>query len=175
MGLPGSGKGTQGKMMSDLYGMHLLSMSDIIRMYITEESREKILAGKLLDDGEVIDLFSQVLNSIEDKNNCVLDGFPRSITQAEWLVSESAKYNFRIDHVIYLDASYETVLRRLQARGRADDRAEVVKERFNEYSRATNPLIDWYISRGIDVVKINAEKNVDEVNEDVKTALKLHD
>lgn len=171
MGLPGAGKGTQGKMMADINGMHLLSMSDIIRLYITEESRAKLSSGQLLDDDETIALFDQVLSSIDRKDNCVLDGFPRTIGQAEWLLKRSKLDNFQINHVIFLDASFETVKSRLQIRGRADDRVEVVERRFKVYKSYTQPLLDWYSENNIDVVRIDAEQTVDKVNQDVQAIL----
>src|SRR4051812_42520339 len=86
MGLPGSGKGTQGKMLADFHNLHLISMGEIIRMYVTGERRQRMLAGELLHDDEVITILEQVLDSLPDDTEYILDGFPRTVPQAEWLV-----------------------------------------------------------------------------------------
>lgn len=173
MGLPGSGKGTQGKMMADQHGMHLISMGELIRLFVTGDRRSRMLAGELLDDDEVIALLDRVLDSLSNKEWCVLDGFPRTINQAEWLLKKSKSDGFNISYVINLEASQETVKKRLHARGRRDDKDEVIVERFKEYVELTQPLIDWYLTKNIKVVTINAEQNVDDVNNDVTKALNL--
>jgi len=173
MGLPGSGKGTQGKIMADQHQLHLISMGEIIRLYVTGERRRRMLSGELLADQEVIELLNGVLEKLPNKNLCVIDGFPRTIYQAEWLVRKAKDENFTIDHVVYLDASNETVKSRLHARGRLDDQDEVIEERFKEYEELTHPLVDWFVKHKINVVNINAERSVDEVNNDVTKALNL--
>lgn len=173
MGLPGSGKGTQGKMMADQYGMHLISMGELIRLYVTGERRKRMLAGELLEDKEVIDLLGRLLNSLPNKEMCVLDGFPRTVPQAEWLLEKSKQEGFSISHVINLEASEETVKTRLKARGRTDDKEAVIEERFKEYDEMTHPLVQWFLDHQIDLVNINAERTVDEVNSDVANALRL--
>jgi len=173
MGLPGSGKGTQGKMMADEHGMHLISMGEIIRLYVTGERRNRMLSGELLDDSEVIELLDRVLDTIPNKELCVLDGFPRTIHQAEWLVEKANRDNFNISHVINLDASQGTVKNRLRARGRSDDKEEVIEERFKEYAELTQPLIVWFKEHNIDLLNIDAERSVYDVNSDVSKALHL--
>lgn len=173
MGLPGSGKGTQGKMMADQHGMHLVSMGEIIRLYVTGERRAHMLSGELLDDNEVIELLDKLLDTIPNKELCVLDGFPRTINQAQWLLDKAKAENFSISHVINLVASEDTVKSRLRARGRMDDKEEVIEERFKEYAALTSPLVEWYKEHNIDVVNINAERSVYEVNNDVIATLHL--
>ncbi len=173
MGLPGSGKGTQGKMMADQHGMHLISMGELIRLYVSGERRSQMLAGELLDDQEVIGLLDRVLDSLSNKRLCVLDGFPRTVVQAEWLLDKAKREGFSIDHVINLEAPEETVKQRLRARGRMDDKEEVIEERFKEYAELTRPLINWYTKHGIKLININAKRSVDEVNNDVIRTIHL--
>lgn len=173
MGLPGAGKGTQGKIMADRHGMHLVSMGEIIRMYVTGERRVGMLSGELLDDQEVIALLDQVLGGIANKDLCVLDGFPRTIPQAEWLINKAKDEQFKISCVLHLAADEETVKRRLQNRGRLDDREDVIVERFKEYNELTRPLLAWFSEHGIEVINIDAERSVDSVNDDVTRSLHL--
>lgn len=174
MGLPGSGKGTQGKMMADQHGLHLVSMGEIVRLYVTGERRQQMLAGVLLDDQEIIDMVDRVLKTIPDDTETVLDGFPRTKAQAEWLLQQVKDGRFKITHIFHLVASRQAVTKRLQARGRLDDRQSVIDERFREYQKLTQPVIEWLKSRGLPVIDINAERPAGAVNDDVIKHLNLN-
>lgn len=167
MGLPGSGKGTQGKMLADFHGLHLISMGEIIRMYVSGDRRKRMLAGELLDDHEVIDILERVLDSLPDDTEYVLDGFPRTVPQAEWLLKRMEIKHSQIRCVLHLTASVEAVKARLHARGRMDDRDEVIEERFREYQELTQPLLDWYKQHNIEVCDINAERSPNEVHAEI--------
>ena len=167
MGLPGSGKGTQGKMLADHHGRHLVSMGEIIRMYVTGEQRNRMLAGELLEDSEVIAILGQVLDSLPDDSEYILDGFPRTIPQAEWLLDRLKHKDSRITCVLHLIASEDAVKARLKARGRHDDRDEVIEERFREYEKLTRPLLEWYKTHGVPVCEVNAERPPHEVHEEI--------
>lgn len=171
MGLPGSGKGTQGKMLADYHNLHLVSMGEIIRMYVTGERRERMLAGELLHDDEVITILEQVLDSLPDDTEYILDGFPRTVPQAEWLVKRLESKHSKIRCVIHLNASSDAVKSRLRARGRSDDREEVIEERFSEYERLTWPLLAWYKEHGITICNINAEQAPNEVHTEILKAI----
>jgi adenylate kinase len=167
MGIAGSGKGTQGKMLADQHGYHLVSMGEVLRMYVTGEQRQRMLAGELLDDQEIIKIVDKVLLSLADEEQVVLDGFPRTISQAEWLLEQIRQDRFELQHVFHLVASREAVKKRLMNRGRIDDTEKAIEERFNEYERSTAPLLEWLNEHGFPVLNINAERSVDEVNSDV--------
>src|SRR4051812_49202478 len=96
MGIAGSGKGTQGKMLADSEGLHLIPMGDVLRMYVTGEQRERMLAGDLLDDQEIIEIVDKVLKSLPDDVEVLLDGFPRTVPQAEWLMEQANKDRFPV-------------------------------------------------------------------------------
>jgi len=173
MGLPGSGKGTQGKMLADEQGLHLLSMGDLVRMYVTGERRRRMLAGELLDDNEIIAMLDRVLATMEDDDDCVLDGFPRTIPQAEWLMNQAQQGRFSLDSVVYLKVGHDAVMTRLQARGRLDDRAEVIEARFKEYERLTQPVVDWFAAHGVPVLEVDGEGSTDVVHADILQKLNL--
>jgi adenylate kinase len=171
MGIAGSGKGTQGKMLADTRGLHLISMGDVVRMYVTGEQRERMLAGGLLKDEEVIAIIDKVLASITDGQEVLLDGFPRTIPQAEWLLEQAKAGRFKLDTAIHLVASRQAVKERLLQRARVDDKEDAIEARFDEYERATAPLLDWLAEHGVQVVNINAERPVEEVNQDITSHL----
>lgn len=167
MGIAGSGKGTQGKMLADLRGCHLVSMGDVLRMYVTGKQRERMLAGELLDDKEIIAIVDQVLLSLPDQKNVILDGFPRTVPQAEWLFEQTKAGRFEIDAVFHLVASRQAVKDRLLKRGRLDDVEGAIDERFDEYERSTLPVIQWLQDQGVAVLNVNAERSVEVVNKEL--------
>lgn len=173
MGIAGSGKGTQGTMLADEYGFHLVSMGDVLRMYITGKQRERMLAGELLDDKEIIDIIDRLLATVINGNEIILDGFPRTIPQAEWLLEQAKKGRFKLDLALHLVASKEAVRDRLIKRARLDDTEAVINERFSEYERSTMPLIDWLNDHGVTVANIKAEQAVEDVNSEIIKVLRL--
>lgn len=171
MGIAGSGKGTQGKMLADRHGFHLISMGEVLRMYVTGEQREKMLAGGLLDDQEIIKIVDQVLASLPDDEEVLMDGFPRSIPQAEWLLEQVKKGRFDLRAAFHLVASREAVKGRLVKRARIDDVEGAIEKRFEEYERSTAPLLKWFSEHGVAVTDINAERSPEAVNTDILSHL----
>jgi adenylate kinase len=167
MGIAGSGKGTQGKMLADQYGLHLISMGDVVRMYVTGKQRERMLAGDLLDDVEIIAIVDKVLSSIPGDETVLLDGFPRTIPQAEWLVKQVETGRFRLDMALHLQASHEAVKQRLMGRARIDDTEAAIEARFNEYERSTMPLLEWLTQHNVKVINVDAERSVEAINSDL--------
>ena len=172
MGIAGSGKGTQGKMLADASGFHLISMGEVLRMYVTGKQRERMLAGELLDDQEIIKIVDSVLSSLPDNEQVLMDGFPRTIPQAEWVLEQVKAGRFKLKMAFHLVASREAVKQRLMSRGRIDDKEASIEARFNEYERSTTPLLSWLSEHGVDVVDINAERSVETVNDDLVNYLK---
>jgi adenylate kinase len=161
-------------MLADARGFHLISMGDIVRMYITGKQRERMLAGELLDDDEIIRIVDQVLTMLPNGAEVLLDGFPRTIPQAEWLLEQVKAGRFPLKTAFHLVASREAVKRRLMTRGRVDDKEEAIEARFDEYERSTTPLLSWLSEHGVDVVNVNAERSVQEVNGDLVNYLSAH-
>lgn len=172
MGIAGSGKGTQGKMLSDQKGFHLISMGDVVRMYVTGEQRERMLAGGLLDDDEIIKIVDKVLASIGDNEEVILDGFPRTIPQAEWLLEQVSKGRFSLNKAFHLVASRQAVKQRLLGRARIDDVESSIEKRFDEYENSTAPILQWLADHGVSIINIDAERRPEVVNSDIVSHLK---
>lgn len=172
MGLAGSGKGTQGKLLSKKIDYEYMSTGDYLRTYLTDKRKEEMLKGKLIDDKEMIEITDSFLGSIKDKNKCVLDGFPRTIEQATWLLEESKREGFKIEGLIYLNVPESKLIERLLLRGRPDDTAESIKERFRAYEESTTPIIDLYRGKNIPVIEIAGDNSIERVQEDIDVSLK---
>lgn len=171
MGIAGSGKGTQGKMLAAQHGFHLVSMGDVLRMYVTGKQRERMLAGGLLDDREIIKIVDKVLESLPDDEEVLMDGFPRTIFQAEWLMEQVKTGRFGLKLAFHLVASRQAVKARLMKRARIDDVEASIEQRFNEYQRSTEPLIKWLSANGVKVIDINAERPPEAVNTELLSYL----
>jgi adenylate kinase len=168
MGIAGSGKGTQGKMLADKHGYHLVSMGDVLRMYVTGKQRERMLAGELLDDKEIISIVDKVITSINNGSQILLDGFPRTIPQAEWLYEQSKAGVIDLKLAFHLVASREAVKERLLGRGRLDDIDDSIEKRFDEYEKSTMPILKWLADHGVNVVNIDGERSVEAVQADLE-------
>lgn len=173
MGLPGSGKGTQGKMLADEQDYHLFSTGELLRMYVTGDRRRRMLAGELLDNQEVTAMLDRALQSIDDDNECILDGFPRTVVQAQWLMEQVAKGRFNVSHVLHLQVDHDVLVSRLKSRGRQDDTTAVIEARFKEYDRQTQPVIDWFKAKGVSVLQIDGARSANAVNRDIVNQLGL--
>ncbi len=159
MGVAGAGKSMQGKLLADEHGYAWISTGEILRVLVTGKRRQEMLQGKLLSDDEVIQVLDKVLELIDTTRHFVLDGFPRTVTQADWLLKQAELGRFKLSAVIHLKASEKIVKERLMERGRIDDTEEAITKRFNEYRTVTLPIIDHFRREGIHVYDIDAAQS----------------
>jgi len=172
IGAPGSGKGTQGQLLSDRFGLAHIAAGDLLRAEVEagtpigKEVSEYLDRGELVPDDVVIQLLMPVVIDAVSGNGYVLDGFPRSVGQALVARRLAEEAGATPDAVIYLEASRDELVRRILARakveGRSDDTEEVVHNRLQVFDEATHPLVDYYRSRGLLHV-IDANQTEEEV------------
>jgi adenylate kinase len=155
-GVAGAGKSMQGKILADEHGYAWISTGEILRVLVTGKRRHEMLQGKLLSDEEMINLIDKVLELIDTKQEFVLDGFPRTVPQADWLMAQVEKGRFELSAVIHLAASEDVVRSRLLDRGRQDDTEEAIAKRFSEYRAVTLPIIEHLKQEGANVCDIDA-------------------
>ena len=199
LGAPGAGKGTQAAMIAEEFKVPHISTGDILRRNMKEgtplglKAKAFVESGGLVPDEVVIGLVENRLSQEDCKNGYILDGFPRTIAQAEALDKVA-----RIDLAINIDVPFETIIDRLGGRRvcvcgetyhvsmlngettckrcgkelfiRDDDKPETVKNRLKVYSDQTQPLIDYYRSQN-KVVDIKANGTKEEIFADIKKVL----
>ncbi len=165
MGVAGAGKSLQSRLLADEYGYAWISTGEILRVLITGKRRQEMLSGKLLSDDEMIQVMDKVLELIDSSQEFVLDGFPRTIPQADWLLEQVEKGRFDLTAVMHLSASEEIVRGRLHERGRQDDTDEAINQRFNEYKNVTLPILDHFKKAKITVYDIDAGQSPRNVHE----------
>ena len=172
MGVAGSGKSVQGKLLADQVGLPWVSTGEFLRMLISGQQRKDMLDGKLLDDKQIISLVQKIFSIVDTHHEFILDGFPRTVAQADWLINQSKHGQLHISAVINLQASEVVVHKRLLARGRQDDTDEAIKERFREYQETILPVMEEFKAAGIPVHEINGEQPSEKVHTAIIASLK---
>lgn len=171
-GVAGSGKSSQGRRIADEMGLPWLSTGEFLRMLISGQQRIDMVSGKLIPDQEIISLVRKIFNIVNTNEEFVLDGFPRTTAQADWLLNQAKHGQLKVTAVIHLVASEEAVAKRLLARGRQDDTQEAISERFREYNEEMLPILQHFRDANVPVIDVNAERKVEEVHQDIVAALK---
>lgn len=158
MGVAGSGKSMQGKILADEQGYAWLSTGEVLRVLITGQRRQDMLKGKLLSDDEVISVVERVLQLIDTTQEFVMDGFPRTEVQVDWMMNQIALGRLEQPVVFNLEIKEEIIRKRLKERNRPDDTDEAISARFSEYDRVTRPIIKYMRDKGVQVIDIDADQ-----------------
>ncbi len=175
IGPPGAGKGTQAAVLSKELGVPHISTGDLFREHIgqrTELGREVqryIDNGDLVPDAVTNEMVRERLGEPDASRGFLLDGFPRNVAQAEVLANILDKDGHAVDGVIEFRVPEDVVVERLLARGRKDDKEDVIRYRQQVYRQETAPLLDYY--RDI-VLTVDAVGDVDEVSRRALDALR---
>lgn len=180
LGGPGSGKGTLGKFLASVGGIHL-STGELFRYHMTNETEigrevsEVIKAGGLAKDETTVKMMDDNINL--ELSKCifpkmipiVFDGFPRNLAQGPMLDELLTKYNRELDVVFYLNVPDEILMERLKGRAQVENRpedadTEYCKKRISVFHQQTTPLINYYKNKQI-LVEIDGTKTIDEIRD----------
>ena len=177
LGAPGSGKGTQGKILAERLGFPKITTGDLIRKAMQDgtplglEFKKYYDEGKLVPDTIILGMIKDELNRPDAKNGAILDGFPRTAAQAELVDRTLAEHGQRLNHILLLDVTEDELVRRMRARsqveGRPDDTPEAIATRLQIYQRDTAPLIAHYTQRGI-AHRVPGTGTVDQIAGEIK-------
>ena len=174
-GPPGSGKGTQGKLLAERLGVPQVSTGDLLRSAVRRGSELGTKAktfmdqGLLVPDDVIFGLIEEVLDAPGSRDGIIMDGFPPTTAQAEAVDRALAKRGAAVDRVLLLDVADDEVIRRLLGRareqGRGDDTPETIKKRLEVYREETAPLIAYYRDQGklVDVPGSGAINQIQEL------------
>ena len=150
LGPPGAGKGTQAVKIAGELGVPQISTGDLFRHNISTGTPLGMEAKKYLDAGDLVPaaltnaLVDDRLDDADVAGGFILDGFPRTVDQAEALHDMLERRNLKLDAVLELRVPEEELVSRLTGRGRADDTEDVIRNRFKVYRDETAPLLDYY-------------------------------
>ncbi|MET0702935.1 MAG: adenylate kinase [Mycobacterium sp.] len=166
LGPPGAGKGTQAIQLAEKLGVPHVSTGDLFRHNISNGTDLGVEAKKYLDAGDLVPatltnaLVDDRLDDEDAAAGFILDGFPRSVEQAEALHDMLERRNLKLDAVVEFKVSEDELLKRLKERGRADDTEDVILNRMKVYRDETAPLLDYYSD---ELKTVDAVGAVDEV------------
>jgi adenylate kinase len=171
-GPPGAGKGTQAVKIAEKFGWKHVSTGDILRAEVSQGTplglkvKAVMEAGHLVSDELLIEIMESVFQMNKDSKGFVLDGFPRTLKQAQELDVMLNRLGHGISQVISLEVNEEELVKRLLKRaheqGRKDDTEEVVKNRLIQYHKHTKPLIDYYKGKKL-YKEVFGEGSIDEI------------
>ncbi len=176
IGPQGAGKGTQAALLTASVGIPHVSTGDLFRANIAAGTELGLRVRGILDSGALVpdevtqQMLADRIAEPDAEPGFLLDGFPRNITQAEWLTKLLDGRKTPIDRVIVLTAPDQVLIDRMLTRGRADDTVEAIGRRLDIYHAETKPLIDYY---GPVVVQIDGEGEVADVHRRILEAIDL--
>ncbi len=181
-GPPGAGKGTQADFIVNKYDLYKLSTGEVLRNEIknkTELGKEIssiINSGSLVSDDIVKKLVEVFISNKKCKNRLIFDGYPRNLNQAKTLKELLSKYGKKIDLVLKLSVSLETITKRILERRtlekRADDSEEIAIKRYKTYEKSTEPVIEYY--KKLNLLKvIDGERSIDQINKEISDIISL--
>jgi adenylate kinase len=169
IGAPGAGKGTQAVQLAERLGLTHISSGDLLRQHVTDGTtlgkavKEFVTRGDLVPDQVVLDMLRKPVLAASKAGGYVLDGFPRTVDQAEIAYGTAKELGVAVQIAIYLEVERQELVRRLLARGRgADDTEEVIEHRLEVYEQKTRPMIAYYAQRE-QLITVNGARPPDEV------------
>jgi adenylate kinase len=180
LGPPGAGKGTQAQRLVERLGIPQISTGDMLRAAVAagsqvgREAKSYMDAGKLVPDAVVIGVAEERLGRPDAKPGFILDGFPRTVAQAEALDRMLPKLGVTLERCVALRVDEEQLVKRLLRRaeieGRSDDNEQAIRQRMREYREKTEPLIAYYRGRGV-LREVDGVGTMDEVAQRIERAL----
>ena len=167
LGIAGSGKSTQAELLAKTASYRWLSTGELLRAKVDETIKAELLSGKLLDEEYVTELVSEDIHRPTQYTGIVLDGFPRSLSQANWLFNELDNGRLEVEAVVHFFVSEEQAKKRLLSRGRTDDHETAINERFDEYEQVIKPILKLFQEKNIYIVELKAEGSIDKIHQTV--------
>lgn len=173
-GPAGSGKSMQGQMLAARQGWRWLSAGQLLRDTRDSAILDKLHSGNLIDNSTINKIISDSLARAENIDQVILDGYPRLLEQAEWLVASQPQHGRSIGLAIVLDVPRDDLLKRLEVRGRADDTIDVIEKRFEMYEQEVAPILNYLSDQNITVVHIDGSGSVGQVHDKIMEELVAH-
>ncbi|MCY7324130.1 MAG: adenylate kinase [Phormidesmis sp. CAN_BIN36] len=176
LGPPGAGKGTQAKLLAESHNIPHISTGDILRAAVSRQTLLGIKAQGYMDRGELVpdqlvtDLIRERLGQPDAQLGWILDGYPRTVVQADSLDGLLTGLNQGCDRTINFDVPDEALIERMLNRGRKDDNEDVIRRRLEVYREQTAPLIDYYQVRE-KLTTIDGNQSTEEVAEQLNKVI----
>ena len=181
-GPPGAGKGTQSKYLVNKLNNFQVSTGDILREEIKNNSKigQQITnimnEGKFVSDKIVNSLIEKLMLDPRKKDKLIFDGYPRSLSQAQYLDLLLDKSNQKIDHIFFLNVNKDTIIERIEKRktleNRSDDNTDTILKRYDTYMETTTPVLDYY-SKNPNFHEINGTQEIDQITKEIEAFINV--
>lgn len=176
LGAPGSGKGTQAEQLSERLGVPAVSTGEMLRSAVAAQNElgrrvaEIMGSGDLVDDATMEAVVEERLDREDARSGFILDGYPRTLAQAEALDRILAGRDEELHAVVLIEVPESELVRRALARQRDDDTEDVIRTRLDVYREKTEPLVRHYAERG-QLHRVDGDRPIDEVTDAIASVL----
>jgi adenylate kinase len=170
-GPAGSGKSLQGQRLAEKYGWRWLSVGQLLRDQNNPVLDKTMKEGGLVDDKFVVNMMHDAMKDAEyAEQDAILDGYPRDVWQAEWLVEHGDLEN--VDGAIILNVPQEELWKRLEARGRVDDKKDAIEKRWSIFEQTIAAMNDIIAKEGVKIEKIDGVGEIEQITERIEAVLR---
>lgn len=170
-GPAGAGKSVQGQMLAARQGWRWLSAGQLLRDTHDIELLKEMQTGKLVTSDKVNELMGKALERAKNIDRVILDGFPRELSQAKWLVKTQPEHERSIALVVVLEVPRSELLKRIEVRGRVDDTPEAVDERLKIYRTEMYPILSYLTEQSVNIAHIDGTGSVGQVHDRIMEEL----
>lgn len=170
-GPAGAGKSVQGQILAARHGWRWLSSGQLLRDSRDPEIMEQMRTGALVSTKQTNQVIAEALGRAQEVKMVILDGFPRKLEQAQWLVSTEPQHKQRINLAIVLEVPRAELEKRLKVRGRIDDTSEVIEQRLNIYRKEIYPILTYLTEQNVKIAHIEGTGTVGQVHDRIEAEL----
>jgi adenylate kinase len=171
-GPAGAGKSVQSKLLAKAKNWKWLSAGQLLRDTNKKDLQETLLTGKLVPADDINLVMAKAFKEAANVDRVILDGFPRQMLQAKWLIEKSPFHGHSVSAVVVIDIDKDEVLKRLTLRGRADDTPSAIEERLEIYHTKIKPVIEYFASQNVEIIYIDGDGTIDQVHNRIMEKLK---
>lgn len=170
-GPAGAGKSIQGQMLSARHRWRWLSTGQMFRDSKDPEIHRILGTGELISDEQTYSVVKEALDEAQDLDHLIIDGFPRTRAQAEWMTAEMPKIDRNIKMVVVLEVPESEIVKRLSVRGRKEDTPDIIRKRMNIYRKEMYPILSYFAEHGVQIVHLDGTGTVGEVHDRIQTEI----
>ncbi|HSX28053.1 MAG TPA: nucleoside monophosphate kinase [Candidatus Saccharimonadales bacterium] len=171
-GPPGSGKSVQGQLLAARHNWRWLSTGQVLRDLHDPQIMREMEEKGIVNNKVVYRALIEALRKTSDVERVILDGFPRDLEQAHWLVAALPEHQRSIKAVVNISVPFEEVIRRLKVRGRFDDDEEIIRRRYNDYLGMSDEMVAFMQQERIPVVTVDGTGDVEDIHHYIDAELK---
>lgn len=170
-GPAGAGKSVQGQILAARHGWRWMSAGQLLRDTHDAALIQQMQSGELVPPEVINRIIGESLDSARDLDGVILDGYPRQLSQAQWLIDHKTHHGRDIKLVIVLEVPRHEIIERLRVRGRVDDTPEAIDKRLSIYRQEIYPMLDYLNDQGVPIVHLGGVGTVGQVHDAIEEEL----